>query len=272
MFSRNLSIVLAVFLAVSAPVVCRALPQVENVLDLSGLIGFAGGVAYDSSTDHLFVTDIDTDMVFEVNRADGAFINSWALPAASVDATGITYNPGDDHLYYVSEINSSLYDVLKDGTFVDLTPFSIPPTSVSGCTINTSTGTLFVVDDQGGTMFESLLDGTVIAVRNILGLGIFDADGVAYNATDDHMFIGDDTSKLLFEVSTDATVLYNIYNLGPAGLNTGGVEGLAFDAAAERLFLVHGGTRKVFEISGVTSGGGVAVEPATWGGVKSLFR
>ena len=84
------------------------------------------------------------------------------------------------------------------------------------------------------------------------------------------MFVGDDIGRRLYELTTDASLLLNLYDLGPVGLNTGGCEGLAFDHAGDRLFIAHGSTRQVFEISGITSGP-VPVERVTWGGVKAAF-
>jgi uncharacterized protein YjiK len=259
-------------LAVSLlPLPATGNPQVENVLDLSGLATFIGGITYDPTTDHLFVADLNGNQVHEVIRTDGALVQSWPMPAGGSSPVGITYHAPTDHLFYVSEIDNGLHEVTTDGAAVASYAFSAPPASVSGCTHNSQTGRLFVVDDLAGDMIESMVDGTVVTVFDLLAFGIFDADGITYNPIDDTLFVGDDTGRLLFEMNTSATVLVNLYDLGPFGLATDGVEGLALDAAGERVFIANGPDRLVYEISGLIGGGSVAVESATWGGIKASF-
>ncbi|MGD8395277.1 MAG: SdiA-regulated domain-containing protein [Candidatus Eiseniibacteriota bacterium] len=246
-------------------------PAIENVLDLSGTAAFVGGITYDPTTDHLFVADLNANAVLEVERTGGSVVASWPTPGGTGAPTGITYVGASDHLFFVSETTNQLVEVTRDGVLVAAYTLSVPPVSVSGCTFNSLTGTLFVVDDGASTMIESTLDGTVLGVVSLLGFGIFDADGITYNAVDNTMFVGDDIGRRLYEITADGSLLLNIYDLGPVGLNTGGVEGLGFDQGGERLFLAHGATRLVYEISGVTGGGTVAIEPASWGRVKATF-
>jgi len=110
----------------------------------------------------------------------------------------------------------------------------------------------------------------VLAVRSLLIFGIFDADAIAHNPLDGTLLIGDDTGRRLFEIDVTATILVNLYDLGPAGLNTGGVEGLAVDPLTERVFIANGLTRQIYEFSGLI-GGTVPVAPATWGDIKASF-
>lgn len=254
------------------PTAAGAVPQIEGVLDLSPVAAFIGGLTYDATTDHLFVADPTADTVLEVNRVDGALVGSWPAPAPGLGPIGITHHPATDHLFYVSELDNRLYEVTRTGVLIDAVALSVPPVSVSGCTFNALSGTLFIVDDQAANMIETALDGTVIAVHSLAGFGIFDADAITFNSIDNTLFIGDDTGRRLFEVTPDGSLLVNLYDLGPAGLDTGGVEGLGFDAAGARLFLAHGASRQVFEISGVTTGGGVPVAPSTWGRIKAGYR
>ena len=78
--------------------------------------------------------------------------------------------------------------------------------------------------------------------------------GLAYNPTNNHLFVSDDSAKKIFEVDPGADGLYStaddiVTSFDTEIFDSGDPEGIAFDSANGVLFLANGQTSEIYRIS-----------------------
>ncbi|GJL78480.1 MAG: hypothetical protein NPINA01_14690 [Nitrospinaceae bacterium] len=173
------------------------------LLDTLTAISFSDeptGIAFNSSNNHLFISDDDAKRIFELNPgADGQFntaddvLSSFDTTAfGSTDPEGIAYDPFQGFLYMVDGINSEVYEIspgpngIFDGVGVDdvVTSFDVGVLGVQdpeGITYDTVAQLLYVVGRSSQDIIVALTTaGALIQNIDISAANPIKAAGLAF--------------------------------------------------------------------------------------------
>ncbi len=110
----------------------------------------------------------------------------------------------------------------------------------------------------GANLFEVTLAGALVRAGSTHPYSI-EADGVAYNSANGHLFIADDDRKEVFELTTGPDGLFGtgddiITSFSTAAFGSFDPEGLAFDADKGILYLADGVNNEVYVIRSGANG------------------
>ena len=159
------------------------------------------GVAYNPANDHLFITDDDADLIFEVRRGgDGQYgtlddtvtsFDTRAFTPSSEDPEGIAYDSNQGVLFMVDGVNNEVYRIAPgaNGVFDGVAPDG---------------------DDQV-TSFDTA------------GFGAMDPEGITFDSDNNMLYVSSNNDTTVFHVTTAGTLMRNIdislaNAVAPAGL------------------------------------------------------
>lgn len=105
----------------------------------------------------------------------------------------------------------------------------------------------------GANLFETNLSGSLLATGTTLGYSI-EPTGIAFNPTNQHLFISDDDKREIFEIVAGADGLYNtsddlVTSFDTAKFNSLDPEGVAYDSADNLLFIIDGINTEVYQVN-----------------------
>jgi uncharacterized protein YjiK len=229
---------------------------------------FPGGVCYDSDRDHLWTVDDSGNTVREYTRI-GAFVSSF--PGSQVGLSlpiGMDFDAPSGNLWICDEsAPEKVVETTRNGVLVSEFSVGNDMQDASGLAINTNNDHLYIADDNASEVVEWTKAGALVGRWSTSPNG--DADSICYIAASNTLLVGDDNGADVYEFTVDG-VLLNSWDM-IAELGIAGVEGLSSDPATGNVFLGDSSSpRTIYEISGFVAA--TAVEDATWGSVKSLFR
>ncbi|MEM9482966.1 MAG: hypothetical protein AAGA83_04665, partial [Cyanobacteria bacterium P01_F01_bin.116] len=197
------------------------------------------GITYVNSLGRLLLTDSEVneipalfvgDNIFEITLLGDLIETNSTLPFFSSEPTGITFNPTNGNFFLSDDDRDLIFEV--DSQFQLVNQFdtqlfnSFDP---EGITYAEDLGTLFIVDGAdgaGSTVYQVATDGTLISSFATAGLGVNDAEGIAYNPANGHLYLVGVPNNVVVEVTTDGTLVQSIdissaNPVRPAGLSFG---------------------------------------------------
>lgn len=230
------------------------------------------GVTYLSDTDSLIVVDSEVDEVtgagwHNVNMwrtyRNGSVIQTgtfWGSSAASFNGkvgfskepTGAGYDPGNKILFVSDDSAKKVFVIKKgsDGKYgTSDDQVSAVDAAAQGSTdtedpeFDTSTGHLFFLDGVGREIYEvNPVDGVfgngndVITHFDISHLGPTDFEGLTINPARGSLLVGARSTKRIFEITKNGTLLREISVSGISGLRY--ISGLAFAPSSDNANLM----------------------------------
>ena len=234
-------------MAVLTPSVVSA-QTVVNQIKHNG--SFAGGCAYDSINDRVWVFD---DPIRAYDRSSGTELAAMSSPVTN--PIGGFVDPATGNLWVGSEAEV-VFEMDQGG--VVHSSFSTLPTvgDVSALTWDPATDTLWVLDDTALAMYEFTKNG-VFTGRSI-GVSALanDPDGLAFNPVSRTFFIANDLfANLIIETDFSGTLLNSWFAPDPP-------EGLDCDKSGSLFMAFNFGTSVpagVLELTGITLPGSVTL-------------
>ncbi len=230
-----------------------AAQTVVNSFDVQPLgTAFVGGIAYDSTTDHVWVADSTSDLISEYDRS-GTLIQQ--IIPVSTSVIGVASDPASNSLWIADE-NEMVYEYdrvtgLSTGVFWSVTPTI---TDLSSAAFDSDTGTLWFSQDSG-TRIAAEFDtaGLLLQSIDLTAAGAVDPDGLAFNTVTDTLFLGEDTGDRVLEVDLAGNLL-NQWTVNDPIYGIVSPEGLGIDTANGKLYIGDGFvTRRVFEVDGIVN-------------------
>ncbi len=138
---------------------------------------------------------------------------------------------------------------------------SPPSPDTAGLAFHSSNGTIFYSDSEvnevpifeGYNYFEMNIGGSLIGSMSTLGFGSKEPTGMAYNATNGHMFISDDDRRRVYEVNPGGDGLFGtsddqITSIDTTRFNSFDPEGIAFDSSTQTLYIVDGVNNELYAV------------------------
>ncbi|MDX1415744.1 MAG: PKD domain-containing protein, partial [Candidatus Promineifilaceae bacterium] len=163
----------------------------QNTYDTTHFSGEPTGIAYDSSRNHLFLTDDNAKKINEVDL-NYNLINSFGagtIDGKSVDPEGIAYDSANDRLFIAGGVSDTIFwiDPGPDNNFgtsddiegsFDATGLSDP----EGITYNTDNGNVYAVG-KGDEVAEYTTAGVLVQLIDITAANARKPAGLAYGPT-----------------------------------------------------------------------------------------
>lgn len=203
-------------------VVNQATGAATEVGELAGHFATMGGLAYDSSTDTLYGSDLlpfsNDPRLVEIDPATAAVTPVGFFPGAATRVAGLAYDSLDDVLYGSNQGDDTL--VIVDRTDASLTVVGPLGSSLSGLAFDPATDTLYGIDglslwivDQA-TAALTLVGPHAIAGAFSLGLD-FETDSARLFATN---VVFASNADALYEIDTATGLATTIGPTGGPGL------------------------------------------------------
>lgn len=188
--------------------------------------------------------------VVEYDRG-GNLIRLWTFPILG-DPQGIAYDPRRDRFYILDNDFEALFVFDGEARFVRaLDTRSLGIEEPEGIEVHPVTGNLLVVDDRVNRLFELTDEGELLgsvdlgAVAGEQNLSAIGAEGLAFDATNDRLFISFDEGNWVgtFRFTPSASPGGPALSLLGHFFGTGGVlrrggDGIAYDPDTDRLWMV----------------------------------
>jgi len=203
----------------------------------------------------------DSGSVVEYDR-NGNFVRVWNFPILG-DPQGIAYDPQRDRFYVLDNDFEALFILDGETRFVRaLDTRSLGIDEPEGIEVHPATGNLLVVDDRVNRLFEMTEEGEVLGAMDLAavagehGLAAIGAEGLAFDATHDRLFISFDEGNWVgtfrFTPSGSpggpALSLLNHFTGTGTVLRRGG-DGIAYDPDTDRLWMVCSKWNRVAEMT-----------------------
>ncbi len=189
----------------------------------------AAGITYQPNSGHLYLADSEINEtpefqgsnIFEISpTGDQLYLG---IPSGNDEPTGITYNEFDGY-FYVTNDNTQLltrYDTsISTGPLATHNISFDVPTAVDpeGLTSDPATGFLYIIIGIGGGNDVLAFDSNLTyQYRFSVADHMQDAEGIAFNPINHHLFIVSDPDNTIFEYTLNGIYVdeYNIKTLNP---------------------------------------------------------
>jgi uncharacterized protein YjiK len=178
------------------------LPPVQNI---TGFTNEPTGIAFNSTNNHLFISDDNMKEIFEINpgndgnwfTGDDSRTQFDTKVLGTNDTEDVAYNPLNGYLYLADGMNSEVWEVRPgpNNRFDGVPPAGDDQAShwdtsskgisdPEGITVNTDTGTLYVTGHGATKVIETTIGGTLLNVYDIAFIkslyGRMQPSGLAY--------------------------------------------------------------------------------------------
>lgn len=162
-----------------------------TLVNSGNTLGFSDeptGLAYDSLTGTLFVSDDKTRRVYRVaSGSDGVFGTSDDTLLGSFNTRAFGNNDPED-VTFASDL-----------------------------------GNLFLAGGKDNRIYEVSTNGTLISSFDTASIGLNDPEGVVYNSDSGHLFVVGQPADILFEVTTDGKLVQKIDISDANGIKPAGI-------------------------------------------------
>jgi YVTN family beta-propeller protein len=142
------------------------------------------GIAYNSDTGNLYVTNRGSDTVSVINGTTNALVDEISVDA--VAPSGIVYNAANNYIY-VTNMGSNTVSVLNGttNTIVANIPVGLGP---NGIAYNQNNGDVYVANSINGTI--SVIDGLENTITSTIPIGANNVpNDISYNVNNDRLFV-----------------------------------------------------------------------------------
>ncbi len=226
-----------------------ASPSGGNSLILKAMVDLSGvpepsGLALDTDGQHFWTVSDQTGDIYRVTF-NGQVVSH--LEFNGEDLEGIAVDPQDGTLFVVEERAGEVVHLSRSGHELQRwSPGGLPDMGNSGfegITVDPLSGNFFILKEKDpGLLIKMNRNGAVLSIVELNFAG--DYSGLTINTVTNELLILSDQSKNLSWCDTAGNVLRTF----STGLEKG--EGVAFDLATDRLYLVSDsqGTLTTFEI------------------------
>jgi hypothetical protein len=149
------------------------------------------GVAFNTFTGTLFITDDDQNKVFEVNHLTGSVISSFFTDVfGSYDAAGISFDPATGNLFIVDGVSQTIYEVTTSGAVVSSIAVPAEIVDPEGIYFDPLSGNLFLVWNT--KLYEITVTGVIVNLLDLLPIGVTTLKGITFAPSSDP---GDDPNN-----------------------------------------------------------------------------
>lgn len=221
------------------------------------------GGAYNVNTGKLWFHEHYQGRMHEFN-IDGTPTGNVVNTPGDPDVHGLAYNHMTDR-FWLSEAGAS--------NVIEFTPaggetrrWTAPTTDQTGLAVDNNTGNIYWTSWTSTTIYEFTEDGFLLrtfgVVQNPLSLE---------HHPQANTLLVTDNNDVLTEMNLDGTVANTWDISGLVGGRSVRIRATAFDALNCRFYLANEDDGRVYELQDLDCGA-TAVEPATWGVIKSTFR
>jgi hypothetical protein len=201
------------------------------------------GIAYHPPSRNLYISDSEINEIPEIFEGNNIFEISLSgdlvfreIASGNSEPTGITYNEFDGFFYVTNDDRESitryaynLNDPLETVTTTDDIPSALDP---EGITSDPRTGFLYIVDGADGGD-QVLVYNSALAFQYHFQIpGGTDAEGIAFNPLNNHLFLVSARLKKIMEYETGGTLVneYDISGFMPPLKNP---QGLTFGPTSD---------------------------------------
>ena len=183
------------------------------------------GIAYDSTSDRLVITDSEIneipslftgDNLYEITRS-GNLTNLFGTTAYSREPTGITFNPAtnrffisDDNDREITEVNAQYQEIRE----FDTTSFGSG--DPEGVAYAANLGHLFIADGIDNEVYRVTPNGNLVGQFDTESLGITDPEGIVYDPQSGNLLIVGEPNDVLVEVTVNGN-LVDTFDISAAG-------------------------------------------------------
>jgi uncharacterized protein YjiK len=244
------------------------------------------GIAFNPADGHLYVLQPAGGRLFEFSL-QGQVLSERDLSQIPLqDTQALVFAPSGDRTD--DPANTSLYltdsglpDTRRSGQLIEISldepivaaatfqstlirtirtsQFNPPSPDTAGLAYHSSRGRLFFSDSEvnemtiftGVNYFEMTIGGSLVDSMSTLGFGSKEPTGLAYNATNGHLFVSDDDRRRIYEVNPGGDGLFDtsddqVTSVDTTRFGSFDPEGIAFAAASRTLFIVDGVNNEVY--------------------------
>ena len=199
------------------------------------------GVAYDSTTDHLFIVDPLAGRVFEVTR-EGTFVAAFPTAPAVSYPTDLAFDPSGARLI-VSDSTGRLVEFTRSGVLLGsypAVPLRVRIPGASGLSVEPESLHRVITDPQADAAFFVSRNGAALGQISLEPYGIRSPSGAAWSAQENRLYVVDRVAQMLFAISPGADGTYGTADDSVASLSTlpygsGAPRGVTLDRAAGRV-------------------------------------
>ena len=205
------------------------------------------GIAYSSSTGHLFFVDSSSSLVSELT-ADGELVNQFHHSLGNAFPEGL-FVIENGHLLVSDEPTPGIGTLIEydlEGNQISILELSrgADPTGVTWIPDPES---FFVSDDNDMRLYHFTADGSLINEIDTTQFGSFEPEGIEFDPLTNTLFLVDDNTSFLYQLTLDGQVLGTTDIASLAGVS--GPEGLALDVDGRRLFVAFDNGRSFAEFA-----------------------
>lgn len=150
------------------------------------------GIAYNSDTGSLYVTNRGSDTVSVINGTTNALVDEISVDA--IAPSGIVYNAANNYIY-VTNMGSNTVSVINGttNTIVANIPVGLGP---NGIAYNQNNGDVYVANSINGTI--SVIDGLENTITSTIPIGANnDPNDISYNVNNDRLFVTNTNSSTI---------------------------------------------------------------------------
>ena len=174
------------------------------------------GLAYDSTSDRLVITDSEIneipslftgDNLYEITRS-GNLTNAFGTTAYSREPTGITFNAGtnrffisDDNDREITEVNAQYQEIRE----FDTTNFGSG--DPEGVAYAANLGDLFIADGIDNEVYRVTPNGNLVSQFDTESLGITDPEGIVYDPQSGNLLIVGEPNDVIVEVTVTGNLV-----------------------------------------------------------------
>jgi YVTN family beta-propeller protein len=148
------------------------------------------GIAYNSDTGSLYVTNRGSDTVSVINGTTNALVDEIIVDA--IAPSGIVYNAANNYIY-VTNIGSNTVSVINGttNTIVANIPVGLGP---NGIAYNQNNGDVYVANSINGTI--SVIDGLENTITSTIPIGANNVpNDISYDVSNDRLFVTNTNSS-----------------------------------------------------------------------------
>jgi len=160
------------------------------------------GVAYDTTTDHLFIVDPQAGRVFEVTR-EGSFVAAFPTAPAVPYPTDVAVDPAGDRLI-VSDSSGHLAEFSRSGALrgrFPAVPLRVRIPGASGLSLERETLHRIVTDPVVDAVFFLSRTGAALGQISLEPYGIRSPSGAAWSREENRLYVVDRVAQMLYAVS-----------------------------------------------------------------------
>ena len=177
------------------------------------------GIAYDSTSDRLVLSDSEIneipslftgDNLFEITRS-GSLTNSTGTTAYSNEPTGITFNSASDRFFISDDNADEIFEV--NAQYQKLAQFDtrgFGSDDPEGVAYASDLGDLFIADGVDNEIYRVTTSGSLVGRFDTASLGISNPEGIVYDSVSGHLFIVGSPNDVVAEVTVSGTLVDTI--------------------------------------------------------------